>query len=995
MTLTDDVVNEQTSDQVVTKNGAEKQLFSLMQLCVIFLIFFAVGFVIFHKGYHSAMVYDSAAWIVGKAQVYGSHDLLQIISIVPTRPLFMLSLYLNYVLTGMDPYYFRLLNTAFLAAASLVLAWLILVILELPSLRVPGTRNEKKAVSLFLGLLFVVHPLQSYVVLYDWQREAIMACLFYFSALAVYLGVRSGRFHRENLGYILTPVLFFTGLLSKENLVTLPVIMFMAEVIFFPQSFRQLVSRSLVIALLTLPPLAAYALMAHSFFGPESQVSEGMIERLLGQYSYGGISPAQVLLTEPRVFFSYLLMMLAPVPQFLEFIRAQPVSSSLLTPPVTLFALAGLFGLIAAGAALVRRYPLVSFGILFCIITIMPESLMIPNYLFFGYRAILPMVGIIMIMAYALVVLFSWTSANVHVKAFRPALSTALVFTLIALAAVSFGQARKWNPLQFWKIPADALPPFTAGLERVAYLDIVVNCALELINSGKYAETIDLYGKACSIPSDGEKAISKIAEEPDRGEAFRAATENLLKNFANWPDRTSGVLLNLGVALAASGNLPEAMNQYKKAIEIYPYGATIYLNLGAALEASNKLSEAIQEYAKAVAVEPNHVQAYNTLAAALKRSGDLENAVEAYRVVVGIDPLSAAAYKNLGMALEESDRCSEAVKHYRKALELEPRSAEAHLDLGRALRESDNVQEAITVLRKAVEIDPASEAARTQLGFALQESGYLAEAVQEYKKAVEIDPNSMIAYNNMGMALKKLGNLTEAVAAFRKAVQIHPNLAIAHYNLGSTLEQLGRLGPAIDHYRNAIEINPDIASAHHSLGLALKKSGDLPAAVEEFKNAIDLDSNVAIVHRDLGRTFEEAGELDNALECYRAAARLDPDSAEANLDLAKCLSKTGRSSEAIERYRKVAELKPDSVETLADVSVAMLRAGSIPDAIATLGKALALNKESADLFNALGCAFAEMKRMPEAAEQFRKALATDPNHSGSKQNLERFNRADD
>ena len=62
---------------------------------------------------------------------------------------------------------------------------------------------------------------------------------------------------------------------------TLPIIMLLAEIVLFHQSFKELLGRSLMIALLTAPPLAAYVLMANSFFGAESQVSEGMIERLL------------------------------------------------------------------------------------------------------------------------------------------------------------------------------------------------------------------------------------------------------------------------------------------------------------------------------------------------------------------------------------------------------------------------------------------------------------------------------------------------------------------------------------------------------------------------------------------------------------------------------------------------------------------------------------------------------------------------------------------
>ena len=85
---------------------------------------------------------------------------------------------------------------------------------------------------MFLGILFTVHPLQSMVVLYAWQREAIMGCLFYYSALAAYVAVRSERIPLT-AGYGATAVLFLAGMLSKENVATLPVAVMLAEMTLF------------------------------------------------------------------------------------------------------------------------------------------------------------------------------------------------------------------------------------------------------------------------------------------------------------------------------------------------------------------------------------------------------------------------------------------------------------------------------------------------------------------------------------------------------------------------------------------------------------------------------------------------------------------------------------------------------------------------------------------------------------------------------------------
>ncbi len=76
---------------------------SALALCLIFLAFFAVAFGLQHKGFNSAMVYDGAALIYNNVDKFAERDPVKIIQLVPVRPLFMLSLYYNYVLTGMEP----------------------------------------------------------------------------------------------------------------------------------------------------------------------------------------------------------------------------------------------------------------------------------------------------------------------------------------------------------------------------------------------------------------------------------------------------------------------------------------------------------------------------------------------------------------------------------------------------------------------------------------------------------------------------------------------------------------------------------------------------------------------------------------------------------------------------------------------------------------------------------------------------------------------------
>ena len=100
--------------------GTLRPLFSILALCLIFLAFLAFAFALQHKGFNSAMVYDGAALIHNNAAKFAEHDPGKIMRLVPVRPLFMLSLYYNYVLAGMEPYYFRIGNMLVVAAGGLV-----------------------------------------------------------------------------------------------------------------------------------------------------------------------------------------------------------------------------------------------------------------------------------------------------------------------------------------------------------------------------------------------------------------------------------------------------------------------------------------------------------------------------------------------------------------------------------------------------------------------------------------------------------------------------------------------------------------------------------------------------------------------------------------------------------------------------------------------------------------------------------------------------------
>src|SRR5262249_8972621 len=88
---------------------------------------------------------------------------------------------------------------------------------------------------------------------------------------------------------------------------------------------------------------------------------------------------------------------------------------------------------------------------------------------------------------------------------------------------------------------------------------------------------------------------------------------------------------NLANALAAKGQVEEAIACFQKAIALDPKLAGAQYNLGHALAGKERLEEAIACYKKAIALKPRYAEAHCNLGGALKRQGRFAESLAAYR----------------------------------------------------------------------------------------------------------------------------------------------------------------------------------------------------------------------------------------------------------------------------------------------------------------------------------------------------------------------------
>ena len=285
-----------------------------------------VALALFHAGFHAPWYYDSAL-LPDNAQVFSGTGLKGVINLFPQRPIPMASFYLNYLASGMDPRLFRAVNAVLMGLTASGVVILILLLLDTPVLAEWGTASEKKVLAVLFGVLFLVHPVQTYLVLYVWQRMALLACCLYILAFATYLGVRTSRIRNPIVGYVLCLLLFVLAIASKENAITLPAVLVLAEIAFFRPTMKELSVRAVICAACAMVLVVLVSLLERPH-GTAAQ-SAGIVNTLAAYYEESGLSFKQVFITQCRLLFVYVNVIVCPLSSRILMVSPQVIYGSL------------------------------------------------------------------------------------------------------------------------------------------------------------------------------------------------------------------------------------------------------------------------------------------------------------------------------------------------------------------------------------------------------------------------------------------------------------------------------------------------------------------------------------------------------------------------------------------------------------------------------------------------------------------------------------------
>lgn len=563
------------------------------------------------------------------------------------RPIVNLSLALNYALGGLDPRGYRIFNVLVHVACGLALFGIVRRTLSLPKL---SARFGADATPIALGvaLLWMLHPLQTESVTGVIQRTELLAGFFYL--LTLYGFIRSVSGPRPVRWQVVTIASCLLGMLTKEIVVSAPLVVLVFDRTFVAGSFREAFRRRTLWLGLGLCWIPLILLVAHG-------VGRG------GTVGFGlGITAWEYLLTQCHALALYLKLSLWPHPLVLDYGMRVARGMRDVWPEALL-----LLVLLIAVAVALKRNPKLGFLGLWFFALLAPSSSFVPlaTQTIAEHRMYLPLAAVLVLFVLAL-----------HACTGRRGLAGVAVLALALFSATVARNRDYRSSLSIWTDTVEKAP----DNPRAHY-----NLANALSASGRAAEAIPHYETALRLQPgyvaahyNLASAFAQLGRTTDAEFQYSAA----LRLDPNAPD----VHANLAALLLRSGRFAEAVVHYEAARRLGPLTADEHALFGRALAEANRLPEAKTELEETLRLHPGHADAHLYLGTLLSVTGHSAEAVAHFSAVVRQRPEDFGARGALADTLVEIGRGREAIPHYEFVLHAHPNDRETRAALERARR---------------------------------------------------------------------------------------------------------------------------------------------------------------------------------------------------------------------------------------------------------------------------------------------------------------------
>jgi len=417
------------------------------------------------------------------------------------------------------------------------------------------------------------------------------------------------------------------------------------------------------------------------------------------------------------------------------------LSTGLLSPPQTLFAILGLLAMVSFILPLAKQNRLTAFAVFWFLANLLIESTVVPLELIFEHRMYVPSMFLILT-----TVAWSYRFAAARIYGVR----ILILFIAALLSFFTWQRNSVWqNEISLWTDVVQKNPNLAGG----------------------YVNLGNSYGKG-DDPVQAEMYYNKaIALKPNDGKAY----------------------LNLGTSMKNQGRYDEALSSYSKALSLGMIDdAKLHNNLSLVYMELNKNHEAVLHAQKALSIDRYNYNAWLNLGTAYFKNGKYKQSESTILQALQLYPDNSNLYLRLGAALENQGKLPDAVIALTKVIEQnDTNRARAYNMLGIIYWRQKKYDESVASAKQSLSIDPGLLDAYVTLGITYEEMGYQDLAFAQFKKAWQQGIDMVGIYNSWALNFMRMNRLDRAILYLQEAISLQPDHIASHENLARAFQKKG------------------------------------------------------------------------------------------------------------------------------------------------------------------------------------------------------------
>jgi tetratricopeptide (TPR) repeat protein len=313
-------------------------------------------------------------------------------------------------------------------------------------------------------------------------------------------------------------------------------------------------------------------------------------------------------------------------------------------------------------------------------------------------------------------------------------------------------------------------------------------------------------------------------------------------------------LLRNAVEAQQHGDLPTAIRDYQKLLQLKPGMAEARVNLGAALADSGRFDEAIAQYRLALPEARDKSPIRLNIGLAYYKKGDLEAASREFDDLRRLQPENAQIAILLGDSEVRLGRGSAAVAMLRPMEAANATNPDFEYVLGTALLQAGERREGAQKLSTLAEQTQSADA-YLLAGSTFLDLNDFEHARFDLEAALRLKPSLPHIYTLTGMARDGSGDQAAAEPAFREALRQDRNDFNANLYLGSILYKRRAMGEAKSYLDHALELNPSSSMARYEVAVWNSKSGHYEEAAKGLEQVTRTDPNWLEPHIELANVY--------------------------------------------------------------------------------------------------------------------------------------------